>query len=136
MRTVKRQVGEKLIDVIPRKNGRNNDGVGESVDMDDLVDIVLLAAESVNKNKAGDSGKREHSRRAACRYREKRKERWLKLQKERVEMERTNAKLKESIASLTKQIDDYKRKIFALLPPKNIAVASNNCGSGCSNVCT
>ncbi|VDO35545.1 unnamed protein product [Haemonchus placei] len=122
MRAVKRQAVEKLVDVIPRKNRRsdddddcstvqkgdffgtnpwktcsirNIDGVEESVDMDDLVDIVLLAAESINKDKTGDLGKRKHSRRAACRYREKRKERWLKLQKERVEMERTNAKLKD-----------------------------------------
>ncbi|PIO55364.1 basic region leucine zipper [Teladorsagia circumcincta] len=87
--------------------------------MDDLVDIVLLAADNVSKSKSGNSIKREYNKRAAIRYREKRKERWLNLQKEQAELERTNAKLEESIAFLTNEVAEFRRKIFAFLPHQN-----------------
>ncbi|KAK6750501.1 hypothetical protein RB195_002462 [Necator americanus] len=98
---------------------RNLDGVEKSLELDDLVDMVLQVAKDVEDSNIAEhvvnlSKRRLQNKMAAARYRDKQKERHRYLQKEQVELERKNAKLKEIVQGLEREVVEYKAKIMQI----------------------
>lgn len=104
---------------------RQTDGSDITLNLEDLVDIVLLAANNSASATEKIPGRtpsrprrpetRENNRRASCRYREKQKEKLRNLKKECTELEETNVMLKKFVANLETEVAEYRVKIAALL---------------------
>ncbi|VDM78312.1 unnamed protein product [Strongylus vulgaris] len=99
---------------------RNLDGEEKSLEIDDLVDMVLQVTKNLDDAELAQqlvqvSKRRYQNKVAAARYRDKQKERRQILLKEQAELEEKNIKLKETIKQLECEVAEYKRKLVQIV---------------------